>query len=320
MSNAIAPYAMTFVVMVTICVIAWLSWVLYKRYRERAQEQQTVESLLSQEMEFQHVDAKVTLRTRWDKFWGEAMKSAGVARYQEDDQKAKAGRHVLIAGVVIGVVMFFISKNIVLALVTPVMLLFVLAVVTRTKGNNQSGRIDALLPGFLSALKSQLNASTTPERALMRVSETMPSPLYEDLQIAHRRLEANDTFREALEELSRKTSSRQLQFMCACLIQSSLSGTNVTGQIERIQEVLVSYQKSKDETTRAVKSSRPVVMVATLALPVLFIFSYVSSPESPNFWFKDPISWAAIGIALVLYGIGLFRVKREADKVKNLMN
>lgn len=280
-----------------------------KNYDEQLQE-------LLEDEHGEKPEPKLTLTQRWNSYWGKLFRGAGLSRYGEENNNA--GRDVLIGIATIALIIGLVTQNAIAGIVLAFALTGGIIMLTRGMANRKSNAINYQLPGFISALKANIQASDTYERAMLKIIDNMPSPLYEDLVVVKHKLLASSSFREALEELSRKTASRDLQFLTACLIQATTSGANMESQLVNIQKVLEQRRKVQDEINRAVQSAMPAMIIATIAIPGAFLFSFFFDGAAKDFWFQEPLSWAALAATGLLYAGGLFLVKRQVDSIKNL--
>lgn len=259
---------------------------------------------------------KRNLITRWNTYWGEIFRGMGWAKYS--DPNNSAGRDVLLIGGFAALLTGLFLQNFIAGFAIGGIVIYIMSVFFKSKNNKDGDKLNAQLPGFLFALKANVQANETPERAVLKVVDNMPSPLYEDLLIVKNRILANSSFKDALEELSHKTASRDLKFLCACMIQASGTGTNLENQITVIQKVLEDRRKVSDELSKAVRSATPAIWVASVVLPAVFLATLFMDPSAKDFWFVDPLSYAALALVLLLYGGGVFLSKRMVDGIKNL--
>ena len=49
-------------------------------------------------------------------------------------------------------------------------------------------------------------------------------------------------------------------------------------------------------------------------VPFLFIYTYLANEQMRSFWFKEPISWIAFILVMVIYGGGTLFVKYMIKK------
>lgn len=286
---------------------------IQRNSKKSAYDEQLAELIAS---DYEEGQTQVTLATRWNRYWGELFKGMGWAKYT--DENNNAGRDIIFLGIVLAIIAGLLVRNPIAGIVISGLLLYVFGSFLKSKTNRDSDVLNAQLPGFLFALKANIQANETPERAILKVVDNMPSPLYEDLVIVKQRILANSSFKDALEELSQKTSSRDLKFLCSCMIQATGSGTNLENQITVIQKVLDARRKVSDELAKAVRSATPAIWVASFVIPAVFIATLFLDPGAKAFWFTDILSWAALIAVVALYGVGVWMSKKLVDSIKNL--
>lgn len=261
-------------------------------------------------------ETKITLITKWNNYWSKLFKTAGIARYNEEN--SNAGRDVAFglafAAVFLSVLMqnIFAGPGIVLGVTVGGVILI------KNLSNKKIEDLNYQLPGFIFALKANLQTATSNEQAMQKVIRGMPSPLYDDLKVLENVLLSGAPFAEGLEALSRKTASKDLKFLAACMIQADSSGANLVQQLDEIQKVLEARKKVEDEIKKAVKAASPAIWLSTAAIPGVLLFSYFFDPQSHNFWFSSLISWVVLLIVAVLYVASLVLVRKQVEKIKNM--
>lgn len=316
--DTVFPYALAAIITALFVVLGILVRQLIQRNNNTVNYDEQLKELMSSEFDDENENlgsTKITWVLKWNRYWGRLFKEAGITRY--NDKNNTAGRDVLLIGAVIAVIVSLAVQNIIVGPIATAVFIFVVSFIMKQRINKKSDKLNEQLPGFIFALKAQIQASSTNERAMLKVIDAMPSPLYDDLKIVRNKLLASSPFKEALEELSRKTSSRDLQFLAACMIQATTSGSNLEQQLDSIQRVLDSRRKVSSEINKAVKAAQPAMWVSTIAIPFLFIASYLQSATAREFWFNDPISYLVLIAVLALYGASMWMVKSQIDKIKN---
>lgn len=293
-------------------VLIWMS--VRNRFEKNDYEDQ-----LGKLLEDDDVEKKVKVGPiqKWNRHWGKILKGAGFEKYK-NEETSSAGRDVFALVIAIAIVVAVLTQNIFAGLGVSILLVAVSGMLIKNVSNKNSEAISKQLPGFLFALKANIQASETNERAMLKVIDNMPSPLYEDLIVVKNKLLASGSFRESLEDLQAKTASSELKFLAACMIQAAASGANLENLIDSIQNILEQRRKVADEIDRAVKSSQPAIWLASGVLPALFLASYSLDVSSRDFWFVTALSWAALVGVAVLYVAGLLLVRREVAKIRNL--
>lgn len=295
----------------------FMAWVTFQKASEKSYEQQLADLLEDELNIFGEDHEKDTgLLGKWSKYWDTQFKELGWSRY--NDNPLRAGREVMIAFGAFSVIGSAATLNFFIGPVLALLILFAVSYIIRIVTSKKSEKIGLQLPGFLFALKANIQANETPERAILKVIDAMPSPLYDDLVTVRNHILANSTFREALEDLSEKTSSRDLKFLAACMIQATSSGANLENQIVTIQKVLEQRQVITDEINKAAAAASPAMWAASIAIPATFLALFFGDPNAQNFWFVNPVSWALFALIIGLWITGILLSRRLVTKIRNM--
>lgn len=295
-----------------VAVVAYFS--IRKNSTKLAYDQQ-LEDLLTDENDPDSAP-KPTIAEKWNKYWGTIAKESGIARYASAENSA--GRDIVVATIVIAAIAGVLIKNPLAGLVVGLVVMVLASGIMRNLSNKKADAINAQLPGFLFALKANVQANETIERAILKVIDGMPSPLFDELVLVKHRLLASSSLEDALTELSHKTSSRDLKFLCSCMIQASNAGANIEAQITTIQKVLKARSEVSDALDKAVKSVQPSMWIASIVIPGTFAATYFMDPNSRDFWFVTPMSWIALAAVGILWGLGIWLSKKLVDSIKNI--
>lgn len=296
---------------------AFLFWAVYKQSRDKTYEQQLAD-LLEDDLNYtdEKDSDKIGLLTRWSRYWDAQFKELGWSRYNENP--LRAGREVMIGVALVAIIGSVASGNVFIGPVVAFLLLFMGSYIIKMVTSKKAEKIGLQLPGFLFALRANIQANEPPERAVMKVIDAMPSPLYDDLVIIRNHILANSTFREALEDLSRKTASRDLKFLAACMIQATNSGANLDKQIATIQRVIEQRQEITDEINKAAKGAAPSMWAASIAIPGTFIGLFFSDMNAKAFWFVNPVSWVLFALIIGLWIAGILLSRRLVNSIRNM--
>lgn len=261
-------------------------------------------------------DSPKTLVDKWMFMWARLFREMGWQRY--DDNPRQAGIDVLVGWVVIAAATSAVAANLFVGPVLASALVFGLLIIVKNTAAKKADAISDQLPGFLFALKANIQANETPERAILKVVSAMPSPLYDDLLIVQSHILANSTFKEALLDLKEKTANRDLKFLASCMIQATSSGANIESQIATIQNVLDARREVSDEINQAARAASPAIWASSIAIPGAFIAIYFGDPNAASFWFVNPISWALLGVIGALWGAGVYFSRRMVTQIRNM--
>lgn len=312
--NNLLPYIIAFLGVLAVGLVTMIFYLLIKQSTTKKDYTQQLEELIEDHDDSIGLDDGLV--SKWNRHWQKILSESGIARYETTGNTA--GMDMLILSIASFLVALLVSRNFFFGLVIPVGLLYAVSLVVSSTAQKKTKQIDDQLPGLLFAIKSNLQSGQTSESALLSVIPAMPSPLLEDLSVARNTILANGTFKEALERLSHETTSKDLKFLCACMIQASISGSSMIMQIDNIQKVLEERRKVASEIDTSVKAVSPALWLAGLVIPVMFFVSYFLDSSAQDFWFKTGLSWIGFFGIVGLYVAGLIMTKNQVNKVRNI--
>lgn len=307
-------YAIAAGITLLISIVGMIGYVVYRRNSDDVAYDKQLQELISTEKEKKV--RKLNVINRWNNYWAKLFKESGWAAYTE--KSSAPGRDVFVFGSVAMILISILTKSPLLGPLAVGIVGSILVMLIKFKNQKEQERLNEQLPGFLAALKANIQANTTPERALLKVVDDMPNPLYEDLAPAKQQILANTPFVDVIQNLSTRTKSKDLKFLAACILQAVATGANLEGQIDTIQRVLEERQKVNDELNRAVSSATPSMYIASIAIPAVFFATYFMNEATRDYWFVHPTSWLALIGVVLLWVLGMFMSKKQIDKIREL--
>ena len=279
-----------------------------------------LEAILSGSDEYDGEDdeeygGKAGLLTRWNESWGRGFAEIS-PQFSKDDPKA--GFLVVAAWIAIVALVTLFLKSFLAGVAIASVLVFLLFVFLKSRASRKDDVIRHQLTGFLFAMKANISASETPERALMKVIDNMPSPLYDQLLPVKNQILSNVGFAEAMANLQDTTTSEDLRFLCACMIQATSTGVSLEGQIDIILHAVEQKRRTTEEITQATKSANMSMYAAGVIIPAGFIGIYILDERAREYWFVEPMSWLALAAAAGISFIGIRQARKFVSKVREL--
>lgn len=296
-----------------LCLV--FAWTRLSFVEDELDYQTQLQSILSDDDSYQ-IRTQATFIDKWNRMWSDRAEDLGLKNRSEG--KSRAGGIALGAGAIITVLIYAWTNQLFVSFLFAAAALYLANVGIKAHANKSVADIEPQLPGFLFALKANLQAKETPARAIVRIVDDMPSPLRDDLIVMKQMLLASSTFEDSVKAMEKKTKSRDLKFLCACMIQSSRTGSPLEGQIDIIQRVLENRRKVSQAITHAVRKVSASIWVATFVIPAMFGFNYLMTSSARDFWFKSTLAWILFGLVIALYAAGMIISKKLVDKVKSL--
>jgi Flp pilus assembly protein TadB len=258
---------------------------------------------------------KISLFGKWNQLWGRNLAEVS-DQFSKDDPKGGIFAAVLWVTVMALVTIFL--GNPIAGAVLASGVLGLIFVVLKTRASKKDDVVRNQLTGFLFAMKANISASETPERALMKVIDKMPSPLYDQLLPAKSQILSNVGFGEAMASLQEETTSEDLRFLCACMIQATSTGVSLEDQIDIILQAVEQKRRTTEEISQATKSANMSMYGAGIIIPFGFIGIYILDERSRAYWFVEPMSWVALGVAVAISFVGIRQARKFVAKVREL--
>lgn len=296
-------------------IVALVAYFSIRKNSTKLAYDQQLEDLLTDEND-PYFDPKPTIAEKWNKYWATIARESGIARYSAIDNTA--GRDIIFIALIIGVIAGALTQNPLGGFIAGLVVVVLASGIMKNLSGRKADAINAQLPGFLFALKANVQANETLEKAILKVIDGMPAPLFDEIVVVKHRLLANSSLSEALQELQAKTASRDLKFLCSCMIQANKAGANIEAQITTIQKVLKARSEVSDALNKAIKSVQPSIWIASIVIPGVFVVTYTMDPNSRGFWFVHPFSWIALGGIIGLWILGIWMSKKLVDSIKNI--
>lgn len=305
-------------------IVALLAIIVGRKIQEKDPETKyrgQLDAILNQSEEFdgEHDEEedgppKRSLVTKWNSAWGKALAEIS-GQFSPDD--SKAGVLVIALWIAIAAILT-VLVNIFAGIVFATGLLSGLYLVLKARGAKKDDNIRHQLTGFLFALKANISAGETPERALMKVVDNMPSPLYDELLPAKNQILSNQGFSASMQHLSELTTSEDLRFLCSCMIQATSTGVSLENQIDNILDSVEKKRRTTEEIRQSTKSANMSMYGAGIIIPAGFIGIYILDETARAYWFVEPMSWVALGVAAGISLFGIRQARKFVGKVKDL--
>lgn len=306
LDNSLVIYLISAAAALFIGLVLLIGWLKAKsNARKYSYEEQLAE--LTGENAF--AETKPGLWTRWNKYWNKLFGNLNMVR-------RRGGLEIIIIALIVGAILSVFLKNIFSGFGVAVILVAVAAFFLGNTSNKKDIVISKQLPGFIYALKANVEAHNTPEQAFLNIVEDVPEPLYDEIIMVKQGLMASRSFSDSLEDMKETTSSKDLKFLASCLIQATESGGDIKEQLIIIQNILVRQQEVNDEINKGYRTASPVLKVATVLIPGSLIAMIILDESARDFWFKEPMSWILFMIIVVLYVISIVYTRNQVEKLR----
>lgn len=300
--------------------IVFLLCVLAKKYYDQYTSKAAMDKALEQQFtaDFSIEERpKITLSQKWNRYWSKRLIDSGMNVFAV--RRDNAGKMVLIISGAMFVILSFLLKFQFLgaALIT-VAVVVVLSLVLDFKANKRIEKISLQIPPFLSAILAGLQTSSVYRQVLLDAIATTPEELHAELAVIEDQLKAGGDVKQVLDSNYPSLSIAELRFLMICIIIAQDVGKDLDEQVKKIQKIVDERQRIRREKDQAKASIMPTVWTATIFLPALFLYTYISQPIARQFWFHGLLSWIILLVILALYASGLFVSKKMLDKIDEM--
>lgn len=254
---------------------------------------------------------------KWNKYWDKRFVKSGVNFLAA--RRENAGRLALVVIAVVFVIsLIAFSWSVIGAALVTIGVMIAMSIILGHLANKRDDKITGQIGPFLSALRSCVQSQEIPENALLKAISSTPDELHDELVPIEDQLRAGASLKVVLTDFYNRTSIDELRFLMACIILVADVGTDLDPELAIIQTVIENRQEISRHLKRAVASVMPNIYVASVAIPALFIYLYVSQPIAQQFWFKSFLSWICFAAVIALYALGVYMCKHLIDKIKNM--
>lgn len=301
--------SMIFVISTIVFILISIS--TRKKIESRSSFQKTLEQLtISDEFEKKE-KKKGSITEKWNNYWGLRLIQADIV--SKTKTKEQVGSMVFFAFAIIYGVFSLLFRNLGMGLVPLMAVIPIFSMNIESKIKAKEKALNDQIPGFLSTLKSNVQAGETPENALYAAIDTTIEPLRSEVYIMKSLIDAG-SFHTAISTFRNTTSNKTLKFLCGCIELSSKVGSNLEDQITVIEGIIESNSKLERKLNAAVAENRPLLYVSMCLIPFTFMATYFLDETSRKFWFKSTLSWIVFAIICFIYGAGVFFTNRMIKK------
>jgi len=169
--------------------------------------------------------------------------------------------------------------------------------------NGQLG--DALL-----VMSNSLRAGFSFLQAMDMVSKEMPAPISEEFARALREMSLGTTTEEALEKMTQRIESEDLDLVVTAVLIQRQVGGNLSEVLESIANTIRERVRIKGEIKTLTAQGRISGMIISLLPVAVGGFIFLINPGYMMPLFTSPLGWSLIVGGLISQGIGMLIIKK----------
>lgn len=171
-------------------------------------------------------------------------------------------------------------------------------------------KIDQQLPDTLALISNTLKSGYSFLQAVDTASKELLPPISLEFQRIIKEVNLGVNTEKALESLSRRVQSKDLELIImAVLIQRQIGG-NLSEILDNISETIRSRIKIKGEIKVLTAQGRISGMIIALLPVALGVTLYYINPEYISMLIKHPLGLGMLGAAAFMQGIGILLIRK----------
>jgi tight adherence protein C len=180
-----------------------------------------------------------------------------------------------VSGLLIGVLVFLYSNNLVLSLVAVVIGIYMAYIVLRfrltSKVTSRKRSMQSQLPEVLDMISVSVEAGLGLEQAMIEVVKNFNGPLIDEIAISNREMTMGRSRNDALLLLGDRCDFEEMQTFTRAIVQATQMGIAVKNVLRSQAEYMRQTHKNKVEEKAMKISVKILIPMAFFILPVIFI-------------------------------------------------
>ena len=273
---------------------------------------EALESVLSSELEIDTALNQTSTNSKdWFEYWADLTSDSGRV-IADPKSPGLTALGVVVFAAVFGAFVF--PGGFLGGVAGPVLGLFIMRMLLSNEARKRVVAMEKQLPLLLSGLRSNLQAGSTPQQAMLAVADDMPSPLGDELRMLKRDLNVNVALEIAMDGLAARVPSREMKFLVSSVEIAVRSGADLDPQLATIEEIVKQRTRIRQKLRSAVAQVKPTKMLAYGAVP-LMLFVSMRNSENRDYWFSGGI--IMLVVAGALYAAGGYAIRFMVKGVEN---
>lgn len=187
---------------------------------------------------------------------------------------------------------------------------FIPKIILRIMLKKRMDKFEQQLVDGLGTVSNSLKAGFSFMQAIDRLAKEMPAPISQEFGLVVRENRLGVTLEEALNNLTRRVKSEDLDLVVTSVIITRQVGGNLAEIFDRIAETIRERFKLQGKVRSLTAQGKLQGIVVGLLPIFLGLVLYKIDPQMMRPMFTTFFGWMALGIILVLQIIGAFLIKK----------
>jgi Flp pilus assembly protein TadB len=284
----------------------------FNKQNNQSESDASFENIIRSEIAVSESDANLPPRNTWAGYWAHLYVESGRV-IQNVNLPSYWATFAGVLGFFFGVLVF--PRNIIGGVGLAVAAIFGLRYFFQFQANRRVSKIETQLPNLLSAIRANLQANMTPEKAVLNLADQFDGPIGEELRILRNEVSVNIPLDDALQNMSDRVKSPELKFLVSSVKLAVARGVDLDPQIEVIQRIVIQRGDIAGKLRIAIAQVTPTMIISVALIPLGLLWSLSSSEENAAYW-SSFFGIVTLGVVGLLYGTGIFLTQRQIAKVK----
>lgn len=217
------------------------------------------------------------------------------------------------AGVVAGIVAWFVTANLYATLVLMLLIGFLPLMLLKNARNKRMAMFEEQLPDALDMMTRALRAGYPFNEAMRYISQEMEEPIAGEFAITFEEINYGRDIKQAFNFLIMRMPSTNLVAATTAIIIQRETGGNLAELLDKISEVLRNRFRFQRKVKTITAEARMSAWVLSLMPFAIFLAIAFKSPEYIKPLFDTEMGNKLLGGGLLLQVIGAFWVRKQID-------
>lgn len=182
--------------------------------------------------------------------------------------------------------------------------------VIRAKIKKRIKLLNEQLGDAINMMSNSLKAGYSFFQAVEIVVEEMTGPISEEFGVLQREINLGQTTERALENLSARVSSEDLELVITAVLIQRQVGGNLSEVLDKITATIRDRVRIKGEMRAITAQGRMSGWIISLLPLILSVLIYMISPKQMSLLFTRPLGIAMIVVAVIIEFIGIMFIRK----------
>lgn len=215
-----------------------------------------------------------------------------------------------VLAVVLVLLSFFVTGNLLVALIVGVLSVVVPTAVLNLRIRRRRKAFIGQLPDMLTLLAGTLKAGYSIGQGFESVSTEVEDPMGRELRRVVTETRLGRSLEESLEAVAERLDSEDFGWaVMAIRIQREVGG-NLAELLLTVADTMTQRERLRREVSTLTAEGRMSAIIIGALPPVLAMVMYVMNPEYISELFSPGLGYALIGVAVVMMGVGFAWMKK----------